>query len=56
MANMRLASAFAADERGAVSVEYCILAVGVAVAIAATVFALGPIVGNLFTGLTFTRP
>jgi pilus assembly protein Flp/PilA len=37
------------DERGATAIEYALIASGVAVAIAATVFTLGSGVKNMFT-------
>lgn len=40
---------FAKDERGATAIEYALIASGVAVAIAATVFSVGSSVKSLFT-------
>jgi Flp pilus assembly pilin Flp len=39
--------AFVIDEPGARSIGYCVLAAGVALAVAATVLALGPVVNGL---------
>jgi pilus assembly protein Flp/PilA len=41
-----------ADESGATAIEYAMIASGVGVAVAATVFALGGGVKNLFTAIS----
>ena len=43
---------FAADQDGATAIEYALIASGVAVAIAATVFTLGSSVKGLFTTIS----
>lgn len=39
---------FAANEDGAAALEYCVLAAGIAAAIVAAIFALGPAVESLY--------
>jgi pilus assembly protein Flp/PilA len=45
-------SAFWCDTRGATSIEYAIIASGIAVAIAATVFSLGTAVNGLYKSVS----
>jgi pilus assembly protein Flp/PilA len=51
-----LACRFCADESGATAIEYAMIASGVGVAIAATVFLLGGGVKNLFTAVSAAFP
>jgi pilus assembly protein Flp/PilA len=48
----RLTRAFAADEGGATAVEYAITASGISIAIAATVWAIGPKLVGIFTNVS----
>ena len=47
----RTLTRFCADESGATAVEYALVASGVGVAVAATVWSLGSSVKNLFTSI-----
>lgn len=47
-------SAFHKDTRGATAIEYGLIAAGIAVAIAAAVFALGGNLNDLFEGVSTT--
>jgi pilus assembly protein Flp/PilA len=48
----RLIDAFLDDARGATAVEYAIMASGVSIAIAATVWAIGPKLVTIFTNVS----
>jgi len=43
---------FVADTRGATAVEYAIMASGVSIAIAATIWAIGPNLVTIFTNVS----
>ena len=45
------ASAFLADQRGATAIEYALIASGISIAIAATVFVVGTDVDALFASV-----
>jgi len=47
---------FLCDERGATAIEYAIMASGIAVAVVATVMALGSSVSGLFTKVNSAYP
>ncbi|HVX98324.1 MAG TPA: Flp family type IVb pilin [Pseudorhodoplanes sp.] len=47
---------FLRDERGATAIEYAIMASGIALAVVATVMALGSSVNNLFTTVSSAYP
>ena len=48
---MRLISKFLADETGATAIEYCLIACGIAFAIIASVYSIGPQLSTKFTAV-----
>ena len=48
---MRLIARFASDEAGATSIEYCLIACGIAFAIIAVVQGIGPQLSTKFTAV-----
>jgi pilus assembly protein Flp/PilA len=48
----RLLARFASDKNGATAIEYSIIAAGIAVAIAATVWSLGPKLNDSYTSVS----
>jgi pilus assembly protein Flp/PilA len=52
----RMLARYCSDQSGATAVEYALVASGVGVAVAATVWALGSSVNNLFTTLAGLFP